>query len=240
MRTLRTPLHDSGCAINVAVEELGDPWAMLRLRDIIFGNRRYFRELVAGCEEGIATHILASRLKQLVAAGLLTREAARDEDRCRRIGHDGDWSRGRAHYGGPPQSATRRQRVASGFAQLLAAVPAWAEHFAPGLRDALHFVRRSAAQRLGWNVGLEMPDQNVSSTIIGTGMEPDSSICHDPKDTAGVYRRTIAIYSIYSGVDELRLVGKPRGSSRRPRWPYVPTSTRRSPTDWATGRPTSR
>jgi DNA-binding HxlR family transcriptional regulator len=66
----------SGCPINAAVEVLGDPWAMLVLRDIIFGNRRHFRELLAGSEEGIATNILASRLKQLVAAGLLTREEA--------------------------------------------------------------------------------------------------------------------------------------------------------------------
>jgi hypothetical protein len=47
------------------------------LHDIMFGNRRHFRELVAGSEEGIATNILASRLKQLVAAGLLSREATR-------------------------------------------------------------------------------------------------------------------------------------------------------------------
>ena len=67
----------SGCAINAAVEVLGDPWSMLVLRDIMFGNRRHFRELTAGSEEGIATNILASRLKQLVAAGLLTRETAK-------------------------------------------------------------------------------------------------------------------------------------------------------------------
>jgi DNA-binding HxlR family transcriptional regulator len=72
----------SGCAINAAVEVLGDPWAMLVLRDIVFGNRRHFRELIAGSEEGIATNILASRLKQLVAAGLLTREHARRGQRA--------------------------------------------------------------------------------------------------------------------------------------------------------------
>jgi DNA-binding HxlR family transcriptional regulator len=72
----------SGCAINAAVEVLGDPWAMLVLRDIMFGNRRHFRELVAGSEEGIATNILASRLKQLVAAGLLTRDDARRGQRA--------------------------------------------------------------------------------------------------------------------------------------------------------------
>jgi DNA-binding HxlR family transcriptional regulator len=72
----------SGCAINAAVEVLGDPWAMLVLRDIMFGNRRHFRELMAGSEEGIATNILASRLKQLVAAGLLTRDDARRGQRA--------------------------------------------------------------------------------------------------------------------------------------------------------------
>ncbi len=73
----------SGCPINAAVEVLGDPWAMLVLRDIMFGNRRYFRELVAGSEEGIATNILSSRLKQLTAAGLLTREDVRRGQRAR-------------------------------------------------------------------------------------------------------------------------------------------------------------
>ncbi len=40
----------------------------------MFGNRRHFRELLAGSEEGIASNILADRLKRLVSAGLLTRE----------------------------------------------------------------------------------------------------------------------------------------------------------------------
>lgn len=76
------PTPRSGCAINAAVEVLGDPWAILVLRDIMFGNRRHFRELLAGSEEGIATNILASRLKQLVAAGLLSRDAARRGQRA--------------------------------------------------------------------------------------------------------------------------------------------------------------
>src|SRR5215210_7676432 len=83
--TLEEPMDTalrSGCPINAAVEVLGDPWAMLVLRDIIFGDRRHFRELIAGSEEGIATNILASRLKQLVAAGLLTRDEARRGQRA--------------------------------------------------------------------------------------------------------------------------------------------------------------
>jgi hypothetical protein len=40
----------SGCAINAAIEVLGDPWSMLVLRDVIFGNWRHFRDLLHGSE----------------------------------------------------------------------------------------------------------------------------------------------------------------------------------------------
>lgn len=63
----------SGCPINLALEALGDRWSLIVLRDIMFGRRRHFRELLAGSIEGIASNILADRLKRLVALGLLTR-----------------------------------------------------------------------------------------------------------------------------------------------------------------------
>jgi len=65
----------SGCPINAAVEVLGDRWSLLVLRDIIFGDRRYFRALLTGSIEGIASNILADRLKRLLDAGLLARGA---------------------------------------------------------------------------------------------------------------------------------------------------------------------
>lgn len=73
----------SGCAINAAVEALGDPWSMLVLRDMIFGDRRHFRAILEGSIEGIASNILSSRLKKLVAAGLLTKEEAGRGQRAR-------------------------------------------------------------------------------------------------------------------------------------------------------------
>lgn len=73
----------SGCPLNMAVEAFGDRWSLLVLRDMMFGNRRYFRELLAGSEEGIASNILADRLKRLVDAGLLTRADARPGQRAR-------------------------------------------------------------------------------------------------------------------------------------------------------------
>jgi DNA-binding HxlR family transcriptional regulator len=73
----------SGCPINMSVEAFGDRWSLLVLRDMMFGNRRYFRELLAGSEEGIASNILADRLKRLVGAGLLTRADARPGQRVK-------------------------------------------------------------------------------------------------------------------------------------------------------------
>ncbi len=63
----------SGCPINLAVEVFGDRWTLLVLRDMMFGNRRHFRELLSRSEERIASNILADRLKRLVEQGMITR-----------------------------------------------------------------------------------------------------------------------------------------------------------------------
>jgi DNA-binding HxlR family transcriptional regulator len=65
--------HRSGCPINLTLEMLGDRWSLIVIRDVMFGNRRHFRELLTRSEEGIASNILADRLKRLVDAGLLSR-----------------------------------------------------------------------------------------------------------------------------------------------------------------------
>src|SRR5689334_16215943 len=65
--------HRSGCPINLAIEVLGDRWSLVVLRDVMFGDRHYFRELLAGSQEGIASNILADRLRRLVGNGLLWR-----------------------------------------------------------------------------------------------------------------------------------------------------------------------
>ena len=65
--------HRSGCPINLTLEMIGDRWSLIVIRDVMFGNRRHFRELLTQSEEGIASNILADRLKRLVAAGLLSR-----------------------------------------------------------------------------------------------------------------------------------------------------------------------
>ena len=62
----------SGCPINLTLEMLGDKWSLLIIRDMIFGGKRHFRELLRS-EEGISSNILADRLKMLTEMGMLTK-----------------------------------------------------------------------------------------------------------------------------------------------------------------------
>jgi len=64
----------SGCPINLTLEALGDKWSLVVIRDMMFGNRRHFRELMAGSMEGIASNILAARLKRLSELGFISAE----------------------------------------------------------------------------------------------------------------------------------------------------------------------
>src|SRR5260370_40926620 len=63
----------SGCPINLTLEVVGDKWSLLIIRDMMFGNRRHFRELLTKSEEGIASNILADRLKRLLDQGIVSR-----------------------------------------------------------------------------------------------------------------------------------------------------------------------
>ena len=66
----------SGCPINLTLEVVGDKWSLLVIRDMMFGNRRHFRELLTKSEEGISSNILADRLKTLLDQGVITKEKA--------------------------------------------------------------------------------------------------------------------------------------------------------------------
>ena len=63
----------SGCPINLTLEMLGDRWSLIVIRDIMFGNRRHYGDLLRLSDEGIASNILANRLARLVQSGLLLR-----------------------------------------------------------------------------------------------------------------------------------------------------------------------
>lgn len=70
---LTVPDGRSGCPINMTMELLGDRWSLVVLRDVMFGGRTRFRELLGNSLEGIASNVLASRLAKLTDAGLLSR-----------------------------------------------------------------------------------------------------------------------------------------------------------------------
>ena len=63
--------HRSECVINQTVEMFGDKWSLLVIRDIIFQNRRHFRQLLTKSMEGIASNILADRLHRLIELGII-------------------------------------------------------------------------------------------------------------------------------------------------------------------------
>ena len=122
----------SGCPINLALEVLGDRWSLIVIRDIMFGNSRHFRELLTRSQEGIASNILAARLKRLVEAELLSR---RDDPAHRQRGiysltekaiellpvlvQLGTW--GRRHLPTSPELAIRQQLMEEGGPRLLSA-----------------------------------------------------------------------------------------------------------------------
>ena len=72
----------SGCPISFALEIFGDRWTLIVLRDLLLRSRTRYRELLA-CEEGIATNVLADRLKRLERRGLIRKE--RDSEDARQF-----------------------------------------------------------------------------------------------------------------------------------------------------------
>ena len=65
-----TPKRRSGCPLNASIEMLGDRWSLLIIRDKMLLGFRTFKEFL-GSYEGIATNILADRLRKLEAYGII-------------------------------------------------------------------------------------------------------------------------------------------------------------------------
>jgi DNA-binding HxlR family transcriptional regulator len=75
--------YSSHCPVHFGLESIGDRWSLLIVRDIVFfGKKTYGEFLKAG--EGIATNILASRLKFLESIDVL-KKSPHGEDRRKDI-----------------------------------------------------------------------------------------------------------------------------------------------------------
>jgi len=69
----RAARRRSGCPLNASVEMLGDRWSLLIIRDMMLRDFRSYKEFLEN-HEGIATNILANRLRKLMAYGIITAE----------------------------------------------------------------------------------------------------------------------------------------------------------------------
>ncbi len=72
---------DFSCSIARTLDVIGEWWTLLVLRDLFAGMSRY-DEIQQ--DLGIASNMLAARLKRLLDAGLITREVAPEDARSRR------------------------------------------------------------------------------------------------------------------------------------------------------------
>jgi len=70
----------SGCPVSISLESFGDRWSLLIIRDLMVRGYRTFKEFEES-GEGIATNILANRLRRLAAAGLIVAEAEETDGR---------------------------------------------------------------------------------------------------------------------------------------------------------------
>jgi DNA-binding HxlR family transcriptional regulator len=70
----------SGCPVSISLELLGDRWSLLVIRDMMVRGCRSFREF-RDSGEGIATNILADRLRKLQAAGIVSAEPEEGDGR---------------------------------------------------------------------------------------------------------------------------------------------------------------
>lgn len=65
-----TAKRRSGCPVSISLEIFGDRWSLLIVRDLMIRGFRTFKEFQQS-GEGIATNILADRLKKLETAGII-------------------------------------------------------------------------------------------------------------------------------------------------------------------------
>jgi DNA-binding HxlR family transcriptional regulator len=66
------PASPVSCPLNRFLELFGDRWTLLIVRDLLFGEKHEFGEFLSA-REGIATNVLADRLRRLERLGVVTR-----------------------------------------------------------------------------------------------------------------------------------------------------------------------
>lgn len=68
------------CPVSFALETFGDRWTLIVLRDVVLESRYQYKEILAA-NPGLATNILADRLRRLQRRGLVSKQ--RDDEDAR-------------------------------------------------------------------------------------------------------------------------------------------------------------
>lgn len=71
----------SRCPVTFALDRFGDKWSLLIVRDLMFRNKNTYGDFL-NSGDGIATNVLADRLKSLEAEGIISK--SRDPENRRR------------------------------------------------------------------------------------------------------------------------------------------------------------
>lgn len=74
------PEHRSGCPLSIALEIFGDRWTLLILRDLMFKQYSTYKEFLES-GEGIATNVLADRIRMLQEQGIIVGERSTSDAR---------------------------------------------------------------------------------------------------------------------------------------------------------------
>lgn len=84
MHTMQGRKRRSGCPVSIALEVFGDRWSLLIVRDLMARGFRSFKDFLSS-GEGIASNILADRLRKLERAGIVASEP--EESDARRVNY---------------------------------------------------------------------------------------------------------------------------------------------------------
>ncbi len=63
----------SDCPVSYAMDLFGDKWSFLIIRDLMFYDKKFFKDF-RDSKEKIATNILSDRIKKLESTGIITSE----------------------------------------------------------------------------------------------------------------------------------------------------------------------
>jgi DNA-binding HxlR family transcriptional regulator/putative sterol carrier protein len=179
MATMRT--YGDGCAIAQALDVVGERWALLVVRELLLGPKRY-TDLRRGLPNA-SPNVLAERLRELERAGVIRRRKLAPPASSR-VYELTDWGReleetviSLGRWGARSPTPLSDAPIASADSVILALL----SRFDPGAADGL---RASYELRLGEDrFQIEVADDKIEAARGGTD-QADATIDTDP-DTLG-------------------------------------------------------